>query len=284
MSYVEDRNKRITIFENTLQYCEREHKLVKAVENTRKNTVLYMEPLSEIAKPDKQWNSPCKIVVSRYRTLEAVRKWYTKLPQSRIGLLNFAAATIPGGGVIRGSDTQEEYLCRCTTLYPCLDVNDLWKGYYSFHCQKGSALYSNACIYTPGIIGIRTESKRLGLMREKDWNVVDVISCSVPSVRRWLSVNMNLFAGKELLIHNEDLYVLLYRRITGALQVAASHKIDILVLDVFDCGGCSDFFHMAVTIIEKALKEFEYSFKAVELALGCTLQNARDYEIFSSRI
>lgn len=270
MSYQEDREKRISIFEDTLQFCEREHKLVKAVENSRENTILYREPLSEVAKPRKRWDKPCEVIVTQYRILEAVQKWYTEFPQNRIGVLNFASATIPGGDVTRGGETQEECLCRCTTLYPCLNVDPLWKGYYLFHRQRHSALYTNACIYIPGIVGIKTDERWPELKPEKDWSVADIISCSMPDLREHPSRSINLLENKEIGMNNEELIVFFHKRIMGFLQVAASHEIDILVLGAFCDSRFRNSSHMEVAILKNALKEFAYSFKAVEFAVGYT--------------
>jgi len=40
--------------------------------------------------------------------------------EGKVCVLNFACLTDPGGGIEVGSDAQEEGLCRCSTLFPCL--------------------------------------------------------------------------------------------------------------------------------------------------------------------
>ena len=55
-----------------------------------------------------------QVVVSRKRTLEASEPYAKK--GKRVCVLNFASATNPGGGVVRGASAQEEAICRCSTL------------------------------------------------------------------------------------------------------------------------------------------------------------------------
>ncbi len=64
-----------------------------------------------------------KIAVSKNRSLE-VASSYARAGK-KVAVLNFASATNPGGGVKHGSSAQEEALCRCSTLYPCLEQGNL---------------------------------------------------------------------------------------------------------------------------------------------------------------
>ena len=62
----------------------------------------------------------------------AVAKEYCKIDGANVWLLNMAAASKAGGGVMRGCNAQEEHLCRCSNLLPHLqDASD--KGHYPLH-------------------------------------------------------------------------------------------------------------------------------------------------------
>ncbi len=72
-------------------------------------------------------------------------------------MLNFASATNPGGGVVKGSSAQEECLCRCSVLYPCLDTRKMWAKFCDPHRQAGDPLYNDDCIYTPRVRVIKSD-------------------------------------------------------------------------------------------------------------------------------
>lgn len=249
MEYQENREKRIHIFENTLHYCERTACLAEAIIRARKDTVLYRNPLKEFKDMDmKRYKQPCGILSSRNRILETAGKLYLEYRGDRIGILNFASAVSPGGGVIRGGDgdTQEEYLCRCSTLYPCLNTIELRESYFDDNRKKGSGLDNDACIYTPGVICIKGDDQELMFKEPYDWFPVDVISCAVPLRKE----------SSELLT----------KRVQGVLRVAAGKRIDIMVIGVSDYDGICHFSDIKEQILKKALKEYCYSFKAIVFA------------------
>lgn len=281
MGYLEDRQRRIAVFEDTIQYCEQEQKLVNAIRNSRENTRLYLDPLSDTEKPEAD-NRACRITVSAMRTIECACKLAKEYPDSRIGVLNFASATNPGGGVIRGSNAQEECLCRCSTLYPCLDVDPLWQGYYTFHRKRHSALYTDACIYTPDIVAFKSDEKWPMQLSQEDWITLDIISCAAPNLRECPSNDMNPSAGERVLIKDKDLRELLEQRIRGILQVAAFHEVDVLVLGAFGCGAFRNSPQMVAEVFKKALEEYQCYFNAVEFAVYCNLSDMSNYEVFAS--
>lgn len=280
MDYQEKRRRRISIFEDTIQYCERTSELVEAVVRTRENTVLYRSPLEELNRPHSS-ASPCRITVTEHRSLEAAQKLTRKYPHSRIGVLNFASATNPGGGVIRGSSAQEECLCRCTTLYPCLNVETLWREYYHFHRNRESALYSDTCIYTEGIVAIKSDEQWPKLLDAKEWFTVDIISCPAPNLRARPSNPMNPSSGTQIHIEEAELKDLLRHRMKGILQTAAHHQIEILVLGAFGCGAFCNPPHIAATAYAEALEEFANAFKEVEFAVYCPGVDRTNYEEFA---
>ncbi|KAG9078542.1 hypothetical protein FS749_009425 [Ceratobasidium sp. UAMH 11750] len=112
--------------------------------------------------------------------------------ESKTGVLNFASAKNPGGGFVSGAQAQEEALCRASTLYASL-ISEWGESFYGYH-QRGTrggrgrrrgggrgrgrgeqggghtvsneeldreqlerGVYSDAMLYTPGVIMVRDE-------------------------------------------------------------------------------------------------------------------------------
>lgn len=280
MGYQDDREKRIEIFEDTLRYCERNKCLLKAVQQTRQNTVLYKEPLKECSRiAEKVYEYPANISVSLERTLESAYRLHSEYKKERIGVLNFASATNPGGGVIRGSNAQEESICRSSSLYPCLTTPDLQRDYYAYHKAQNNPLYSDACIFAPGVIVFKTDNGLPELRAEKEWFSVDVISCAAPNLRK-NALNHKRFDNRVTLMTDEQHRRLLEKRIRGILQVAVLHHIDILVLGAFGCGAFCNSPYVVAEVFKEVLKEFEFLFKEICFAVYCTPASKRNYNIF----
>lgn len=270
MEYQKNREIRIRIFEDTLCYCERTHCLSESIIRTRKHTVLYRNPLKDFNDMDKnQYEQPCKVFLSRSRILETAGKFRREYKGDRIGILNFASAVSPGGAVIRGGHAQEECLCRCTTLYPCLNTEELWMTYFNDNRRKGDRLYQDACIYTPGVICIKEDTQRPKLMEHSNWFSVDVISCAVHGVWNTPVAGTDLPDKEKVLLDEREGKTLLVKQVRGMLHVAAGNRTDILIIGVPDYGEMSSLPDMLEYILKKALKEYRYSFKAVVFAAYC---------------
>jgi len=92
----------------------------------------------------------------------------------KIGVLNFASATSPGGGFLNGAQAQEESIARSSTLYPTLRYGTESQKFYRLHNENyGGHFYTNAMIYSPDV----------ELFRDDDgtWIApipVDVLTCA----------------------------------------------------------------------------------------------------------
>lgn len=92
---------------------------------------------------------------------------------------NFASASNLGGGVVNGSTAQEECLCRCSSLYFCLNIQEMWDGFYRPHRKEHNPLHNDDIIYTPNVIVFKTDTASPRLMSEEGWYEVNVVTCKV---------------------------------------------------------------------------------------------------------
>jgi uncharacterized protein (TIGR02452 family) len=97
---------------------------------------------------------------------------------TKIGILNFASATKPGGGFINGAQAQEESIARSSTLYSTL-MSDNAQEFYRLHNQDYiNPFYTDAIIYSPGVEVFRDDNGA--------WItpiVVDVLTCAAVNAR-----------------------------------------------------------------------------------------------------
>ena len=242
MAYSDKKQKLIDIFEDTRDFYENDPVLSEAVSASKKSTRLYAEDeypvLPVLGTVESLWlvaddpsgslaaqgaamaaiqaiekgaaNDPVihgqEIRIKNARTFEAAMQLHKEFPDKKIAVLNFASATRPGGGVKHGSSAQEEALCRCSTLFPTLDRNFLWKQYYDVNRAVGSALYSDACIYSPGVIICKTDETFPRRLTKDEFVSVDVISCAAPNLRTEPSNQYNPMAGKPVSISLKQLH------------------------------------------------------------------------------
>lgn len=279
MGYKENREKRVRIFEDTLNMCEQEEKLTNAIKDSRERSVIYRNPEEELRIVNSlRFEDEAEITVTRNRTLEAAGNLCRKYPKSRVGILNFASAVTPGGGVVSGSNAQEECLCRCSTLYPCLQTKELWKDYYNYHRMQHDRYYTNRCVYIPDVVVLKTDTELPERMPESHRYKVDVITCAAPNL------NVNRLAehtGMQCTISTEELHNLFKVRIEGIMRVGVQHKIDALVLGAFGCGAFHNNPVMVASCFKEALETYKYAFCKIEFAIFCQLSDDVNYQVFS---
>ena len=233
----EMRKKCANIFKDTYDKCEKYTPLRESIELSIKLTKLYLEgnkfDLNDKEIKSKEYN----IIITPNRTLEAVQKYYiSKDKKGKIGVLNFASAKHPGGGVWSGARAQEESLCRASTLYPCLNTEFLKDNYYSYHIEK--KLSSDRIIYIPNVLVFKSDDNVFSeMLNEKDWYNIDVITCAAHN-------------QKAYKVEYEKLKKINYNKIKAIIECAVENNVDNLILGAYGCGA----FGNSPQLVSKAFK------------------------------
>ena len=149
---------------------------------TQEHTQLFLESSEELKdwrrQPLRNGNIVTKIEVLPLSTLKGARYLNTDPePARKIGVLNFASATSPGGGFLNGARAQEESIARSSSLYASL-TTDTVRPFYRLHAGRGEndGFYTHAMIYSPGV----------HLFRDGDGSalLVDAVTSLAGKVRR----------------------------------------------------------------------------------------------------
>lgn len=299
--------KLVNVFKDTENWYSTDPGLQKAVQYGRQNTRLYKEgndpeipvfgrPRDPEAAEDAAAADPDlrrilmgypsrdpgegRVMVTDRKTFETAMELIGKYPGKKTAVLNFASATNPGGGVKKGSRAQEESLCRCSTLYPTLDRKWLYDEYYTVNRNRGDVRYSDACIYSPGVIICKTDDDIPARMEEKDWKRVDVISCAAPNLRAKPSNKYNPGGGKPMTLSDDALYELHLKRARHIFRVAAANHVDMLVLGAFGCGAFRNDPWVVAKAYRRVTEEFRGYFDVIAYAVYCTPKDRKNYDAF----
>lgn len=255
------------VFAHTLEMIRQSDRLQHSIRQSIAAEKLYGEN-DRIVLPANPGYA-MQISVSTSRSFQAAQLHKRNAPSKRVAVLNFASATTPGGGVISGARAQEESLCRCSTLYPCLDTPYLKENYYNYHRSRYSNLYTDACIYTPDVVVFKKDINIPEAAPEEDWYQVDVITCAAPNLRH--------AAGS---LTTEEQYRIHCSRARKILSAAAANGAERLVLGAFGCGAfCNDPSSVAMAY-KDTLRIFEGYFECVEFAVFTAGGESQNYIAF----
>ena len=271
------REENVTVFKDTESFCKSNQKLAESVRRSVAGQKLILE--SDVLEHPRLdlYTEPAAVVVSKKRTFEAASNYKGK----KVAVHNFASASNPGGGVVKGSSAQEECLCRCSGLYFCLNTPEMWDGFYTPHRNAQDPLHNDDIIYTPEITVFKTDESIPKLMDQNDWYQVNVITCAAPNLRSRPANSYNTGDGnKAVVIKDKDLLALHEKRLRRILDVAVSEGNDTIILGAFGCGAFENNPEVVAMASKNVIKEYLYAFRTIEYAIYCSPRDERNFQVF----
>ena len=274
------REENIIIFNDTEKLCKTNEKLKESIDNSIKKQKLILEA-DNIPAPDlKKYQARAKLIVSQKRTYEAASAYKEK----KVAVLNFASASNPGGGVVRGAGAQEECLCRCSTLYFALDTKLMWDGFYTPHRKAHNPLHNDDIIYTPEVTVFKTDTYSPKLMDDKDWYNVDVITCAAPNLRSNPSNIYNPHDGNAVKLSDKELQELHEKKLRSILDVAVNEGCEVVILGAFGCGAFQNDPRVVANAARNVLPDYLNAFETIEYAIYTRRGDEKNFEAFNGAL
>ncbi|MDE7254494.1 MAG: TIGR02452 family protein [Acetatifactor sp.] len=276
------REKNVEIFNDTERLCKENQRLRKTVEQSNQGQYVLLETDELKVEAVHRFMEAAEIIVSKKRSLEAAGAYRDR----KVCVHNFASATNPGGGVTKGSNAQEEAICRCSTLYFNINEDKVRNTFHSRHkslLKAGNlnAAYNDDCIYTPDVAVFKTDTAEPKLMPEKDWYHVDVITCAAPNLRENPSNRMNPGSGSQSLrLKDSELKKLHIKRMGRILEIAKKEQEDVVILGAFGCGAFMNPPKVVAEAMAAVLEQYKYDFQVIEFAVYCAPGQSENYDTF----
>lgn len=181
---------------------------------------------------------------------EDVVKTMARLP-GRIGVMNFASPTTPGGGGEYGARAQEESIAKCTYLLPAL--RQFEATYYQPNRRDpNSGLFSSALIYSAEVRQVFDETGR-----ELSDHFVDVATVAAPNRSAYPALT-EAATGPDITL-----------KISQTLRAFKQHGADHLILGAFGGGVFGNPLKQVAQIFRQQLlrPEFNGAFPVIVFAI-----------------
>lgn len=215
----------IKVFKNTLWMCDSFYE--KETKEAMKNTEVIINGASLLREKGNKAQSIRVIHKGSVQTIEGV------VTPSRIAVLNFADALTPGGLVWEGVETQEEDLCRCSNLYPCISQDKVFDDYYGYNRSLENDIYSDRLIYSKDVLFFKDETYWCLSIPVK----CDVITCPAPVECN----DINIFK----------------QRIKSIIGAAYKAGVDRLILGKWGTGSFGNDPVLVATAFKEVLDEYK---------------------------
>lgn len=238
------------VMTDTVEQCETVPFLQQAIKNSIEKQYVVKEG-TDIALPERPV-FVTQVVLSGRRTFEAASQYGGK----RVAVLNYANNHSIGGAPF-SAGAQEESLCRCSTLYPCLQAS--YETYYkphieALHSKRMTAMGNDDLIYTPDIIVFKSDVSEPQMLPSEQWYSVNVVTSAAPEC----------YAYSKL---PENYKRIIKSRLKQVLDVAAAEGNEVLILGAWGCGAFKNPTYTVATVFFELLKDYD-CFEVVEFAIG----------------
>lgn len=270
------------VFNDTLDFIKSNELLSSLTESSVNNTHIYLtHPCNDNPSVEGEFYFT-NVFITKNKTIDAALRLHEDYPARKIAVLNFASATNPGGGVLKGASAQEESICRCTTLYPCLNKAECYRDFYIPHRNAKDPLHNDDIIYSPDVIICKTDDGNFSRLPDDEFVKIDVITCAAPNLRENPQNDFNQEGTNSAVnISDEDLYKLHLKRARAILNIAVANDVEILVLGAFGCGAFRNNPKIVAKAYKDALKGYWNRFQEIEFAIFCRQFDSDNYDAFA---
>lgn len=264
MSFATEEN--LKVFQDTQSRIQASKLLQGSIQKSKAGTVIYNPKFKSRLSGNKFPKTDIRVEESLTLLVAANLKLNANKRYGKVGVLNFASPIHPGGGVVSGASAQEEYLCRASTLYNCLNSEEAFD-FYRYHRVITSRLATDRVVYTPDVTVIKEDigykPNTLNVTKQEytnNWFNIDVLTCAAPCLVYPMA--------------NDQLENLLTSRIRNIFEVAIEHGEEALVLGAFGCGA----FHNPPLVVAEAFhtvlaqRRYSHAFREVVFAIRRTGQ------------
>ena len=256
-------NDTLDIIDNGFYYFEGEERKLNLSKREMKKCFVFLPEDIEKKKSkrkksseEKKHNYSCENIDSF-----SLAEREIKGGKEKILVLNMASATNPGGNVRGGTKSQEEDLCRRSTLLASLESSK-GKKYYEYNRNLKSFLYSDSIIVSPNVEVFKDEKGN----PLKESFTVSVITCAAPNLKRQ---PLSALGYENIMI----------KRIDGLLAVAEDMGYKNLILGAWGCGV----FGGNPEIVSRAFRKELDSYSGFDSAKFAILHKKENYEAFIKR-
>ncbi len=265
------KNRRMQMFEDMLRFCERDRELVDCIAMSRERTVLWRDTeveervdVEHNLPGTKRFVVPCKVIYSEQHALDLVAFLKKQNDTCRIGVLSLSFSSSFGGNVLRGGEGWEETLCRCTTLYPCLEKTNMQRPCYDLPGNSAAEV----CVYVPDIVCVSGGETVCERMELKERYSVDVIEYTSEGIRG-VAFGGDQDCTVDVLQRIQQEYEMVQSRsLEVMLQMAMEQDLDELVIPIsqYMWDGCA--LEDIIARMKTALQKYIYFFRAVHLVFA----------------